>query len=147
MKFLVRLIGSGLGSGYVPVAPGTVGSSIALLIWVILPEMKAAEQIALVAITFFIGIPVCRAMEADYGHDPRQATFDEVVGQWAALLLLPKTTAVLVASFLIFRAFDILKPFPARRSQKLPGGWGIMVDDLIVGIYTCLLIHLYRLVF
>ena len=100
-----------------------------------------------VILSFLIGVPICTRMEKDYGHDPGQATWDEFVGQWTALFLLPKIPSILIASFLIFRALDIWKPFPARRSQKLPGGWGIMVDDLIVGVYTCLLLHLYILIF
>jgi phosphatidylglycerophosphatase A len=135
------LIGSGFGSGYAPVASGTAGSFVALLIWYFLPEMSAIQQIVFIAVTFFIGIPICTAMEKQYGHDPKQAVWDEFVGQWIALFLLPKTIWILVASFLIFRALDVWKPFPARRSQKLPGGWGIMIDDLIVGIYTVASLH------
>lgn len=141
MKLLVRLIGSGLGTGYSPVAPGTVGSLAALIIWIILPPLSAYQQIIFVGATFFIGVPICTSMEATYGHDPRQATFDEFVGQWVSLLVLPRTPAYWVASFLIFRALDVWKPFPARASQDLPGGWGVMVDDLVVGVYTCLLLQ------
>lgn len=144
MKFLIRTIGSGFGAGYSPLASGTVGSFVALLIWVILPPMSAAWQITLIASTFLVGIPICTAMEKDYGHDPSQAVWDEFVGQWAALFLLPKTVPILTVSFLIFRALDVWKPFPARSSQKLSGGLGIMMDDLIVGIYTCVLLHLVR---
>ena len=105
--------------------------------------MNGFGQIALVIITFAIGIPVCTAMEKTYGHDPKEAVFDEFVGQWTALLFLPKTIPILIASFLIFRALDVWKPFPAGKSQKLPGGWGVMTDDLIVGIYTAVALHLY----
>ncbi len=103
--------------------------------------MTAPVQIALIIITFSIGIPICTAMEKRYGEDPKQAVWDEFVGQWVALFLLPKTIPILIASFLIFRALDVWKPFPANDSQKLPGGWGIMVDDLIVGIYTAVILH------
>lgn len=109
--------------------------------------MSAGLQIAFVLIAFLVGIPACSALEAQYGHDPSQAVFDEFVGQWTALLLLPKTLPFLIAAFLIFRALDIWKPFPARDSQKLPGGLGIVIDDLIVGVYTCLLLHLARFLF
>ena len=141
MKFLLRLVGSGLGSGYAPLAPGTAGSAIALLIWWLLPPMTVFQQVAFVGVTFLIGVPICTWMEAEYGHDPHQATFDEFVGQWASLILLPKTLPWMIASFLIFRALDVWKPFPAHKSQDLPGGWGIMVDDLIVGVYTCVILH------
>jgi len=140
-KFLGRVVGTGLGTGYSPLAPGTAGSFVALLIWIALPPLSAGQQIALVAVGFAVGIPLCTSLEKDYGHDPHQATWDEFVGQWVSLFLLPRTLPYLAAAFLIFRALDVWKPFPAYRSQKLPGGWGIMVDDLIVGIYTALLLH------
>ncbi len=143
MKFLIKLIGTGLGTGYSPLASGTVGSFVALLIWIVLPPLNAFAQIGLIIITFTAGIPICTALEKQYGNDPKQATWDEFVGQWTALFLLPKTLPILIASFLIFRALDIWKPFPARRSQKLSGGLGVMIDDLIVGIYTAVLLHLY----
>jgi phosphatidylglycerophosphatase A len=139
------VFGTGLGTGYFPFAPGTAGSAIGLLIWVLLPDMTAFQQIAFVAVTFLIGVPLCTRLEADYGHDPHQATFDEFVGQWVSLILLPKTLPWLVASFFLFRALDVWKPFPARDSQDLPGGWGVMIDDLIVGVYTCLILHGVRL--
>lgn len=142
MKFLLRLIGSGLGTGYLLPAPGTFGSVVGLGVWLLFPPLAGWQQVILVGVAFFAGVPICAQMEAEYGHDPRQATFDEVVGQWAALILVPKTAGYLAASFLIFRVLDVWKPFPARVSQKLPGGWGIMVDDLIVGAYTCLLLHI-----
>jgi len=141
LNLITKIIGSGFGSGYFPFASGTAGSFVALLIWIALPEMTAPVQIALIIITFSIGIPICTAMEKRYGEDPKQAVWDEFVGQWVALFLLPKTIPILIASFLIFRALDVWKPFPANDSQKLPGGWGIMVDDLIVGIDTAVILH------
>ena len=143
----MKLIGSGLGTGYSPVASGTVGSFAALLIWILLPSLTAFQQASLIVVTFFIGVPICTQMEATYGHDPSQATFDEFVGQWVSLFLLPKTPVYLAASFILFRALDVWKPFPARDSQKLRGGWGIMVDDLIVGVYVCVLLHIARMIF
>ena len=144
MKFFVKLVGSGLGTGYSPFASGTVGSFAALLIWILLPSLSTLQQASLIVVTFFIGVPICTQMEAEYGHDPSQTTFDEFVGQWVSLFLLPKTVPYLAASFILFRALDVWKPFPARDSQKLPGGWGVMADDLIVGIYVCVLLHIVR---
>jgi phosphatidylglycerophosphatase A len=145
LKFFVKLIGSGLGTGYSPFASGTVGSFAALLIWILLPGLSALQQASLIVITFFIGVPICTQMEAEYGHDPKQATFDEFVGQWISLFMLPKTIPYLAASFILFRALDVWKPFPARDSQKLPHGWGVMVDDLVAGVYVSLLLHIARM--
>ncbi|MFH1862901.1 MAG: phosphatidylglycerophosphatase A, partial [bacterium] len=146
MKFFIRLIGTGLGSGFSPVASGTAGSLIAALIWwFFLSSLNSYQQIAVILLAFLIGIPICTQLESEYGHDPSQAVFDEFVGQWTALLFLPKTLPALAAAFLIFRVMDVWKPFPAHISQKLPGGLGIMIDDLIAGVYTCLLVHLLRI--
>ncbi len=139
-------LGSGLGTGFSPVASGTAGSLVALLLWwLVQPYMAPWMQIVLILVTFLLGIPLCTRMETRYGHDPAQATFDEFVGQWVALLFLPRTLPFYLAAFIIFRALDVWKPFPARVSQNLPGGLGIMIDDLIVGIYTCLLLHGFHL--
>ncbi|MBP1683246.1 MAG: pgpA, partial [Ignavibacteriaceae bacterium] len=74
--------------------------------------------------------------------DPSQCTIDEVVGTWVALIALPKTLLIVLTSFLIWRALDIIKPFPARTSEKLPGGFGIMIDDVIAGFYSLIIVHL-----
>ena len=77
-----------------------------------------------------------------YGKDPSQCTVDEIVGTWIALIAIPKTIFINLTSFLIWRALDIIKPFPARSSEKLSGGWGIMIDDVISGFYSLIIVHL-----
>jgi phosphatidylglycerophosphatase A len=67
--------------------------------------------------------------------------FDEVVGYWAAMLFLPKKLWIAILGFFVFRVMDIVKPFPAGRSQRLPGGWGVMMDDLMAGVYSCVVLH------
>lgn len=147
MKFFVKLIGSGLGSGYFPIASGTAGSLAALFIWMILPEFTPYQHVIFLSAAFFIGVPICTRMEEFYGHDPGKAVFDEFVGQWTAFFLLPKTLIILVAAFCLFRLFDIWKPFPANSAQKLPRGWGIMVDDVVAGAYACGLVHIGVVIF
>ena len=75
-------------------------------------------------------------MENYYGHDPAEVTIDEVVGQWISLLFIPPTFLAAAASFLVFRFMDIIKPFPARNFDRQHGGFGIMMDDVVAGIYA-----------
>jgi phosphatidylglycerophosphatase A len=111
--------------GFAPAVPGAPGT------W-------ALAAIVAVAI---VSIPAANAAEVEFGHDGGPIVIDEVVGQWIAVAGLPATPLVLVAGFLFFRAFDIFKPFPAGRSQRLPGGWGVLADDVIAGIYAAVAVR------
>ena len=88
------------------------------------------------------GIFLGNKFEAEYGKDPAQCTVDEVVGTWISLVALPKTVGIIVAAFLIWRILDIIKPPPASNLEKLNGGLGIMIDDVVSGIYSLIIMHL-----
>ncbi len=88
------------------------------------------------------GIYIGTKFEKKYGKDPAQCTIDEVVGTWISLIALPKTFWVILVSFLLWRILDIIKPPPARNLERLNGGLGIMIDDVVSGIYTLLIMHL-----
>ena len=137
-----KIIGSGLFTGYIPVASGTFGSLIAIVIYWI----PGFEQIHIIlpsiVILFIYGVYVSSKFEKVYGKDPSQCTVDELVGTWISLIAIPKSILLTRTSFFIWRALDIIKPFPARSSEKLPGGWGIMIDDVISGFYSVILVHL-----
>jgi phosphatidylglycerophosphatase A len=92
----------------------------------------------LVVVIFFLGVWAAGRSEQFFGRtDPGHVVIDEVAGQMTAFLLLPHPSwKLLLAGFVLFRVFDISKPFPAGRAERLPGGWGIMVDDVIAGIYA-----------
>lgn len=142
INFLERIIGSGLFSGYIPFAPGTFGSIVALSIYLI-PGMEN-PTILLVLISFFsvIGIPIGTKFEALYGKDPKQCTIDEMVGMWITLLFIPKKIWFIILAFIIWRVLDIVKPFPANIAEKLEGGLGIMLDDIIAAIYALVISHI-----
>jgi phosphatidylglycerophosphatase A len=122
------------------VAPGTVGSLVtAVAIW-LLPFNLMRMAITLVAVTL-VGLWAGSRVERVLGRkDPGLIVIDEVAGMLLSMILLPRTLPVLVTAFLLFRLFDIWKPFPARESQALTGGMGVMVDDLIAGLYTLVLV-------
>jgi phosphatidylglycerophosphatase A len=77
-----------------------------------------------------------------YGKDPKECTIDEFVGTWISLLFVPKNAVYVAGAFLIWRFFDIIKPFPANMLEKIKGGWGIMLDDVAAGFYSFIVIQI-----
>ena len=127
----------GLGSGLVPVAPGTAGSALGLLLFIPALYAPFPVQLVIIAIGFVIGVwvsdRVAKHMEV---KDPGGIVWDEFVGMWITLLWLP-SEIWLPAAFLLFRLFDIWKPWPVRvADEKLAGGFGIMLDDVFAGLYA-----------
>jgi len=142
LNFIEIFFGSGFYTGYSPIASGTVGSFAALLIYYI-PGFENLYIILPITFIFFLyGIYAGNKFEKVYGKDPSQCTIDEVVGTWISLILLPKTVFISLTAFFIWRILDIIKPQPARKMEEMQGGLGIMMDDVISGIYTLLTMHL-----
>ena len=142
INFFEKIIGSGFYSGYSPIASGTVGSMVAILIYLIPGFENLYVIIPASIILFLFGIFVGTKFEIEYGKDPAQCTIDEIVGTWISLIALPKTVFIVITAFFIWRILDIIKPSPARNLEKLKGGLGIMIDDVISGIYTLIIMHL-----
>jgi phosphatidylglycerophosphatase A len=137
-----KFIGSGFFTGYSPVASGTVGSIAAVLIFLIPGFEELIIIIPAIIIFLVYGIYLGNKFEIEYGKDPAQCTIDEVVGTWISLIALPKSIGIILATFLLWRILDIIKPPPAREFEKLKGGLGIMIDDVVSGIYTLIIMHL-----
>lgn len=124
------------GTGYAPLAPGSVGSAVTVVLLWLIPFSRTGLVLFLVAVT---GIGTWAAHRAERllgAKDPGAIVIDEVAGMTLAVLVFPLTPSVLAAAFVLFRLFDVVKPPPARASQRLPGGPGVMVDDLIAGVYA-----------
>ncbi|MBI3932855.1 MAG: phosphatidylglycerophosphatase A [Acidobacteria bacterium] len=135
-------LATGFGSGYSPFAPGTAGSAVGLLLFWPLQALPPAQQVVAVAVVFFLGVAASTHVARRAGlDDPGCVVVDEVVGQWVTLLFLPWTPGVALAGFFLFRVMDVIKPYPARDLEALHGGWGIMADDLVAGIYANLLVR------
>ncbi len=132
--------------GYLPIAPGTWGSLAALLIWyVIIGHISSITLIVLIAIIFALGVYTSSVTEINISkQDPSIIVIDEWVGQWIALLFLPKSILWGLAAFLLFRLFDIWKPYPIKKLDKMSGGLGIMLDDVLAGIYALVFISILR---
>jgi phosphatidylglycerophosphatase A len=142
LNFIEKLLGSGFYTGYFPIITGTFGSIAALLIYWI-PGFESPHIIIPAILLFFsYGVYVGGKFEKIYGKDPSECTIDEVVGMWLSLLLLPKAIIISLISFIIWRILDILKPFPARKLEEINGGLGIMIDDVVCGIYTLIIVRI-----
>jgi len=142
LNIFEKILGSGFYSGYFPVASGTVGSLAALIIYFIPGFEQWFIIVPLTLIFAAYGIYVGTKFEIVYGKDPAECTIDEIVGMWISLIALPKTILIVVAAFLLWRILDIIKPPPARNLERLEGGIGIMIDDVISGLYTLIIMHL-----
>ena len=131
-------------AGYIPIAPGTVGSIIGLLVfWLIKDYASFTIEMFVAVALFFAGVWASTIVEQVLErHDPGVVIVDEVVGMLVALMLLPPTITVMFLAFLLFRVFDIIKPYPARWCEQLSRGWGIMMDDVVAGLYVNVLIHI-----
>ena len=128
-------MGTGMGLGLAPIAPATVASLAAVLIYGFSPlDEDSLGFFLLCTLGFLAGIWACQTLITPADQDPKQAVWDEFAGMWITCLLLPKTLPWLAAAFVVFRVLDILKPWPIRRFEGMPGGLGIMADDLAAGV-------------
>ena len=135
-----------MGVGLFPVAPATMASLVALAVYAPLPfDGDSPAFMALVAASLVIGPWACGSLVTEDDPDPKRAVWDEVAGVWLTCLFLPKTLPWLAAAFVVFRVLDILKPWPIRRFERLPGGYGIMADDVAAGVIGAVVLNLvYR---
>lgn len=153
LPFYHQLITTGLGVGFCPFGPGTMGALLAVLVWYVLslqfgyPNLMYITLGLSVAFTF-IGAWSSGIAERYWGEDPSRVVIDEVVGQWITLLAVPAVFHWwhVLAAFLLFRFFDIVKPLGVRRMEALRGGWGIMADDVLAGIYGAIVLSLINLI-
>jgi phosphatidylglycerophosphatase A len=128
--------------GYAPIAPATAGSAVVVAIGWFIPPPALPVALALLAAGTLLAVWVCGEAEKSLGHDAGPIVADEVIGQSLALLLAPHTWWAFAAAFLLFRLFDIWKPLGAQQAQRLPGGLGVVADDVIAGLTACGAFHL-----
>jgi len=130
------LVATVFGVGYAPVAPGTFGSAAGLVLWWILPAAALVQAIAIGAL-FVVGSWSGNVAERYYGRtDPGQVVIDEVMGMLITLFLNPVGWRGAIAAFFLFRLFDVIKPYPANRLERLHGGVGVMADDGMAAVYA-----------
>jgi phosphatidylglycerophosphatase A len=141
------LIATAGGAGYSPVAPGAAGSAVTVLLLWLVPFSRSGLALFLVAVIVVGTWAAHRAERVLGGKDPGAIVIDEVAGMTISVLAFPLTVPVLVAGFFLFRLFDVVKPPPARGSQKLRGGVGVMIDDVIAGVYALAVLAAARWLF
>src|ERR1700730_11755898 len=129
--------------GFFPIAPGTVGSAAGLLVYLGFRRAGVPHfELPVIVALFGLGIVFGAASERALGCiDPAPVVIDEVMGMLMTLFLVPVNWLGMLAGFLVFRVLDIVKPFPARRFERLPGGLGIMADDAMAAVYANLLLR------
>ena len=168
LPYLTAVIATGFYSGYIPWASGTFGTAVGVLLYLIIPVAERNVFLApLIVVGFIAGVVTSAKVAGIVGHqlstsaelakgtfqdnhhetpDPSIVVIDEIVGIWISLFLLPSSWPVIALAFVCFRVFDIIKPPPARQLERIPGGWGIMLDDVAAGIYANLAVRLIILI-
>ncbi len=144
MTRLAVFIATAAYAGYFPVAPGTVGSAVGLLVYAIVWWMHSpVVEVALIAVLFAAGVWAGTTAEQYFGGiDPGPVVIDEVVGMLITLAFIPVGWSAALAGFFLFRVFDIIKPYPAGRFEQLHGGLGVMADDAMAAVYANLSLRL-----
>jgi len=141
-------IGTVFYIGKLPLAPGTWASIFAVLCWYFL--FQSVNHFVLPAISIFLfligGIASDTIVKDTKEHDPSRIVIDEWVGQWVALSMMPINIRTGVVAFIAFRIFDIIKPGPVRKMENIPGGWGIMADDVMAGIMAYFVVLIFNVV-
>ncbi|MGJ8663380.1 MAG: phosphatidylglycerophosphatase A family protein [Marinicella sp.] len=141
-KTLSGFFAFGFGSGLAPKAPGTFGTLAAFPLYLLMANLPWTVYLSLTVLAFFLGIYICDRASHHLGvHDHGGIVWDEFVGLWITLFLVPNEWPWLLTGFLLFRFFDIIKPFPIKwLDKKVKGGFGIMIDDVIAGIFAWLIL-------
>ncbi len=138
-----QIVATTFGLGYIPLAPGTWGAIFALLISYYLITGNVWILTVSILIGFLMGSWSSTVIEKSSGKtDPSFIVIDEVVGMWISLIAVPLNWSYYFAAFLLFRLFDIWKPFPINRLQAVKDGWGVMLDDVLAGLYSLVLIQI-----
>ena len=145
----LHLLSLGFGSGLSPFAPGTCGTLVAIPFYLLIAQLDLPYYLAFILLAFAIGVYLCKYTSAALGvHDHSGIVWDEFVGFWITMIAVPVNWQWIVAGFVLFRVFDIVKPWPVKVVDKrMTGGFGIMFDDVLAGLYAlgCLQFALYLL--
>jgi phosphatidylglycerophosphatase A len=143
VKSLSLAVATAFGVGLVPFAPGTFGSAAGLAVYAVVRLAGSpAAELATILVVYFAGAWAATRAETHFGHiDPGPVVVDEVLGMLVTLALVPVSITGALAGFVLFRVFDVIKPPPCNTFEKLPGGWGVMTDDLMAAIYSHLCVR------
>lgn len=140
----LHLLSLGFGSGLAPVAPGTFGTLFAVPFYLLLAQLSLPWYLLAVNLGFVIGVYICQYTSDALGvHDHGGIVWDEFVGYWITMIAVPFAWQWILLGFVLFRGFDIVKPWPVKiADKKIKGGFGIMLDDVLAGLYALACMHL-----
>jgi phosphatidylglycerophosphatase A len=140
----VQFLAFGFGSGLFPKAPGTAGTLVAVPLYLLVSGLNLPVYSLFIVVTALLGIWICDVASRQLGvHDHPGIVWDEFVGYWITMWAVPVDWVWIVAGFLVFRVYDIAKPWPVGPlDKKVKGGFGIMIDDVLAGIMACGTLHL-----
>ncbi|MCG6889407.1 MAG: phosphatidylglycerophosphatase A [Gammaproteobacteria bacterium] len=140
----LHFLSLGFGSGLSPFAPGTCGTVVAIPLYLLLAQLPFWYYLLAVAVAFAIGVYLCGYTSAALGeHDHSGIVWDEFVGLWITMIAVPAAWQWILAGFVLFRLFDIVKPWPVRIADaKMKGGFGIMFDDLLAALYALIALQI-----
>ena len=143
-KYPVHLVAYGFGTGLAPVAPGSFGTLVGVGLYRIMGSLRPLHYWSVTAVLWLVGVPICEQTAADLGaHDPGAIVWDEIVGYLVAMYRLPQSWGWLAAGFVVYRFFDVWKPYPIGVVEEGFGvGVSIMADDVVAGIYAWCVLHL-----
>ena len=149
MRRFFLLLATGFGVGYSPIAPGTLGTLVAIPIYYFLSEISSPLYEITIVGFFFLSVWISENAERYFGKkDDQRIVIDEIIGFLITMLWIPKTILFIIIGFFLFRFFDILKPFPIRHlEKKFKGGYGVVLDDVLGGVYADIILHvLYKII-
>ena len=148
MNRVILLLATGLGVGYFPRVPGTMGSLLAIPIFLLLSCIPSPVYEWTIIAFFFLASWVSDKAQSHWGKkDDQRIVIDEIMGFLITMLWVPKTTILMGVGFFLFRFFDIVKPFPIRRlEKKLKGGYGVVADDVMAGVYANIVLQVIGLI-
>lgn len=142
-KGIAKLIATVFYVGLIPIAPGTFGTIAAIPLFYALSFTPLYLYLAITVLIILISVWASGVAEEIFGKtDPGEVVADEVCGYLVTMILVPVTLGNIFFGFLLFRLFDIAKPYPIRKFERLPGGWGIVMDDVMAGVYSCITLHI-----
>jgi phosphatidylglycerophosphatase A len=145
-NYFIFFLAAGFGAGYAPIAPGTVGTLVAIPIFLVLSSIPFPLYELTILTFFFFASWISGEAERCWGRkDHPRIVIDEIIGYLITMLWLPKTTLFIILGFFVFRFFDIVKPPPIRLLEKAKGGYGVVLDDVLAGVYTNIVLQIVRL--
>ncbi|MET6996306.1 phosphatidylglycerophosphatase A family protein [Chitinophaga defluvii] len=140
-----RIMATCLGIGYIGKGGGTVAAVVTAIAWYLIQvgrEIHLGTQLTITLLITALGIWSGNKVEAGWGKDDKKVVIDEMAGMCVSLLLIPMQLKYVITALVLFRFFDIVKPLFIRKTEQLPGGWGVMIDDVVAGIYANILLQL-----